>query len=444
MAPDPQNDAPSGADGAAPLPKNRSAAAGAASAEPSGDAASETAITATTAGGTTAANGEPAERPGFDPFRLMQEVDAPSAEAWRANASAGPTGANGAAPHLTTVATVATAATAAIAAAGTNGAAVEGPTTSSEGATPPGPESSSGSENAPPSEGAETKLEEPKPLFGLRRALQSAVRVLTKERQLPPFMRDVGTGAPGAIPEPEANGDQAIDGQDLAGVDTDAATTEGGFHDEATAGESEPEAALPEAALLGGAPAATLAESALPEDMSRWRPTGLCGHTSTIAVPEVLGFLAQLQKTGALWIWNRNEQYRVQLVHGNVTFARNETPRQGSLLGEILVAQGAIEPEVLDEFLAGPRPPGPLGDSLVRAGLIERSALTSAVQYQAQRVFNRAYGIQDAFFCFDTEDRTESPAGIRISVTQMLFESARERDEAARRLDDVFGGALDG
>src|SRR5687768_16248833 len=92
-----------------------------------------------------------------------------------------------------------------------------------------------------------------------------------------------------------------------------------------------------EPAAAPASPGAT--ETAVPQE----RPVGLCGHTSCIAMPEVLGFLSQLLKSGTLWIWNDREQFRVQLVDGNVTFARSESPRQGSLLGEILVAQGAVD-----------------------------------------------------------------------------------------------------
>ena len=169
------------------------------------------------------------------------------------------------------------------------------------------------------------------------------------------------------------------------------------------------------------------------------QPAGLSGHTSTVAMPEVLGFLAQLRKSGTLWIWNDREQFRVQLVDGNVTFARSESPRQGSLLGEILVSQGAMDALRFEQFLKQARPAGPLGDALLRAGLVTQAQLSSAVQYQAQRVFNRAYGLEDAYFRFDSGHELEMQSGIKLSVTHMLFESARSRDESEQRLESVLG-----
>ncbi|MEO6709877.1 MAG: DUF4388 domain-containing protein [Planctomycetota bacterium] len=213
--------------------------------------------------------------------------------------------------------------------------------------------------------------------FDLRRALQSAVKVLTKERS---FLPDEHPAA------------RTLDSDMEPSADT----------------EDEP--------------------------IDDSRPAGLSGHTSTVAVPEVLGFLAQLRKSGTLWIWNALDQFRVQLIHGNVTFAHSDFPRKGSLLGEILVAQGAIDAQRFEHFLHYERGPGPLGDALIEAGLVTRQGLSAAIQHQAQCVFDCAYGLEDAFFRFDASDDLEAPQGIRISVTQMLFESARERDESEQRL----------
>lgn len=116
---------------------------------------------------------------------------------------------------------------------------------------------------------------------------------------------------------------------------------------------------------------------------STTHPAGLSGHTSTVAIPEVLGFLAQLRKSGTLWIWNDEQRFLVQLVDGNVTFARNETMAAGSRIGEILITQGAIDAAGLEEFMREPRAPGPLGDALVQAGRISEKTLSKAVQCQA-------------------------------------------------------------
>ncbi len=221
-------------------------------------------------------------------------------------------------------------------------------------------------------------------IFGFRKALKSAVSVLTKERS---FARDETTPSESEL---QANPVQEF--------------------------EQEPE----------------------PEESPETRQAGLSGHTSAVAIPEVLGFLAQLRKSGTLWIWNHREQFRIQLVDGNVIFARDETPQRGWLLGEVLISQGAIDAARFEAFMKLPREPGPLGDALIKAGLIDKPALAGAIQFQAQRVFNRAYGLEDAYFGFDANRGDDDAHGIKISVTSMLFESARTRDESEQRLSSVF------
>jgi hypothetical protein len=250
------------------------------------------------------------------------------------------------------------------------------------------------------------------------------------------------------VPPPEPAGESTSATNSAAGADpstraaSDAATAQRRFFDFRGALRATMNALTKELSLrpspapecegshVGAEPC-----EATPEELStRRRPVGLSGHTSTVAIPEVLGFLAQCHKSGTLWIWNEHDDYRVQLVGGNVTFARSEAPRQGSLLGEILIAQGAVDATRFMEFMAQEREPGPLGDALIAAGLVTKEALRAAVQHQAQCVFDRAFGMEDAYFRFDADEGVDTSEGIRISVTKMLLETARERDESERRL----------
>lgn len=243
-----------------------------------------------------------------------------------------------------------------------------------------------------PAEGDGSEAAPPRSRFGFGRVLKSAVRALTGERE-PATAVDLSPK-----PEREPDGESAPVPQ----------------ANEFSEPESPPAQAPPQ------------------------RPVGLSGHTSTVAIPEVLGFIAQLRKSGTLWIWNDREQFRIQLVDGNVVFARDESTQRGWLLGEVLVSQGAIDSTTFAEFLKQPREPGPLGDALLKAGLVDAAALRGAVQFQAQKVFNRAYGLGDAYFSFDGNPDMGVIPAFQISVTQMLFESARARDESEQRLSSVF------
>ncbi|MCE9595602.1 MAG: DUF4388 domain-containing protein [Planctomycetes bacterium] len=164
----------------------------------------------------------------------------------------------------------------------------------------------------------------------------------------------------------------------------------------------------------------------------------LCGHSSVLAVPEVLGLLANLHKSGHFSVWNDVDAYRIHLVDGNVVSAQVLTSHHTLMLGRILVDHGALTEVALTQFLeAHPLERRRLGAALVEAGLVDENAIASAVAYQAQRVFHAAYDLRDAWYRFDV-DRSEKRHERGLSVTHLLLESARMRDETEQRLSDVF------
>lgn len=169
----------------------------------------------------------------------------------------------------------------------------------------------------------------------------------------------------------------------------------------------------------------------------------LCGHSSVLAVPEVLGLLANLHKSGMFTVWNDHDAFRIRLLRGTVVSAQATSTEHRLLLGRILVDHGALTEEALNAFVERmPAPKRRLGDALVEAGLIERATLESAIQFQAQRVFHSAYDLRDAWYRFDVE--RDEPAHERgLSVTHLLLESARMRDETEQRLADVLGDPFD-
>jgi hypothetical protein len=169
----------------------------------------------------------------------------------------------------------------------------------------------------------------------------------------------------------------------------------------------------------------------------------LCGHSSVLAVPEVLGLLATLSKSGAFSVWNEQDAFRIRLVRGTVVSAQATSATHRLLLGRILVDHGSLTEEALARFVdSWPEPKRRLGDALIEAGLIDRAALESAIQFQAQRVFHAAYDLRDAWYRFDPE-RDDGAQEHGLSVTHLLLESARMRDETEQRLDDVLGDPFD-
>ena len=79
-------------------------------------------------------------------------------------------------------------------------------------------------------------------------------------------------------------------------------------------------------------------------------------------------------------IRTRAETFLVQLKQGSVVFAKGDHPPKDRRLGEILVREGAIGQDELNDFLKR-RPVRSclLGRSLVREGLISEEALQMAL-----------------------------------------------------------------
>lgn len=172
---------------------------------------------------------------------------------------------------------------------------------------------------------------------------------------------------------------------------------------------------------------------------------GVVGHSRAIAVPDMLGVLSSLQKSGTFWVWNERECYRVRLSGGKVVAAQSETQAPGLLLGQILVLQNAIEEDQLARFLEmRTDEKAPIGEALKKAGLVGDAEIREAILYQAQRIFNRAYNIKDAWFRFDPNVSEDMSPRFGMSVTQLLLESARTRDETEERLEGVLGDPFAG
>jgi hypothetical protein len=157
---------------------------------------------------------------------------------------------------------------------------------------------------------------------------------------------------------------------------------------------------------------------------------GLRGHTQAITIPEILGFIASLRKSGVLRVRTRDEAFLIQLEQGSVVYAQGDNPPHGQLLGEILVAQGALKQPDLDRVLqSGASAPGKFGQALIEQGLVSKEALCIALGFQVQYLFHRIFDEQDALFQFDEGMQLMAPEDIRLNVTSLLLESARSTDE---------------
>lgn len=210
---------------------------------------------------------------------------------------------------------------------------------------------------------------------------------------------------------------------------------------------SRPSSAPPEGAvgrsvdrLLTGAPGPRAPVAPAPVHASE---RSFSGHCRGVSVPELVAFLSGLGKSGVLRVTTLNETFSVVLRRGELFHAFSDNTPSGLRLGEILVAQKAITEEALFRFLrrhSGDK--GRLGEALEKENAVSRDQLRYALEHQVQQMFHRLFTAQEAAFVFQEGEDAEPDSHLRMNVTHLLLESARQLDEkSTARLAESFPAA---
>jgi hypothetical protein len=163
------------------------------------------------------------------------------------------------------------------------------------------------------------------------------------------------------------------------------------------------------------------------------RTDGLAGNSLVIPVTDALTFLSNMRSSGVMWIDTLEESFQVELEAGEAVYAATDNPPPGQRLGEILIAQGALTEERLEQELEAGREAGEiLGASLLRREVIDREQLRRALFDQMQSIFQRLFAAEIATYHFAAGMRLVSEVDLRCNVTSLLLESAKKADEVRR------------
>lgn len=156
----------------------------------------------------------------------------------------------------------------------------------------------------------------------------------------------------------------------------------------------------------------------------------LRGEGQVLPIPEVLGVVSSLHKTGMLWVESATENFLVQVADGSVVFAQGDCPPPGGRIGEILIERGYTDEGQIKSVLEHvDRRSSLFGKALLGAGIITSEHLQEALRFQAQQIFNRLFSAEEARFEFLTGMSKLLKEDIHLNVTQLLLESARIFDE---------------
>jgi hypothetical protein len=158
----------------------------------------------------------------------------------------------------------------------------------------------------------------------------------------------------------------------------------------------------------------------------------LSGTLKDFALPDIFQLIGMQRKTGLLTLESERETVSVVFEQGMVVHADSTVRRLDDLLGNVLVRQGKIRKEILEEALAKQKVSMQrLGFILTSQGYIERGDLTAALSEQVQQIVFRVFRWKSGNYHFDPAADTDydrdnaSP----VSTDHILMEGIRRVDE---------------
>ena len=158
----------------------------------------------------------------------------------------------------------------------------------------------------------------------------------------------------------------------------------------------------------------------------------LKGTLKDFALPDIFQLIGMQRKTGLLTLESERETVTVVFESGMVVLADSSVRRLDDLLGSVLVRQGKLNKQTLDEVLAKQKVSMQrLGYILVNQGYIESDALKEALAEQVQQIVFRVFRWKSGQYDFDPSanvdyDRQYVTA---VSTDHILMEGIRRVDE---------------
>lgn len=169
------------------------------------------------------------------------------------------------------------------------------------------------------------------------------------------------------------------------------------------------------------------------------REPELRGFTNKLSIASILDFLSINRQSGTLYLTNTRETFTLEILEGDIVHASSNLSNDEQLLGSILVARDKIGTEQLEDFYRRFSPNADTQSTSDYEDLVSREDLKLAVEAQVQELFNRLYAADDCSFCFYEGETSGVEQRIRMNVTRLLLESARNQDELEQDPTEAVG-----
>jgi hypothetical protein len=158
----------------------------------------------------------------------------------------------------------------------------------------------------------------------------------------------------------------------------------------------------------------------------------LSGTLKDFALPDIFQLIGMQRKTGLLTLESDRETVTVVFEHGMVVHADSTVRRLDDLLGNVLVRQGKIRKDTLEEALSKQKVSMQrLGFILVSQGYISREDLRGALSEQVQQIVFRVFRWKSGRYHFDpTAEADYDRENVQpVSTDHILMEGIRRVDE---------------
>jgi hypothetical protein len=156
------------------------------------------------------------------------------------------------------------------------------------------------------------------------------------------------------------------------------------------------------------------------------------GNVKEFGLADVLQFIASNQKAGVLQLTSRNDKASIAFDNGQVNGAVYGRQGRQDQLSNYLLRSKKVDSEKLGSILKIQNDTGiPLGELLLKEGLMTQEELNSMVVFKIQEVLDEVFTWSDARYKFNPEERLyqNSRSQVSIPAESLLLETLRRKDE---------------
>ena len=158
----------------------------------------------------------------------------------------------------------------------------------------------------------------------------------------------------------------------------------------------------------------------------------LSGDLSVVSVAELFQMFALQSQSGLFWVENRDLELEIYFRAGVVDYVYPRRVSPNLVLGNVIISENMLEPDVVFSFLAHRPPDGMFGQQLVAQGLLSTDRVKQALAQQSSELVYELIRTSSGRFAFLGSEQVPAYARehrLRLSTEQLLLEGCRRADE---------------